>query len=287
MKDSENKTSNFSEQYAEKIIKEREAYINWDKEYRQLYWSKYIFSMYFRHEEWDFPISIKDFRENHKDLEENFDQYLLWSIEWLLDFWYTISIEDIFILDEQAKKAIEVQSNVNNSLWEVNEVLDWWKTEDIEWINISYEELAERIGNLYYDSLAVFIADLKDNIDNKEIKSLLNEAFSNISTAWGYCKKPAEDYLESIKEKPEKVRTYKHTNQVKWIDIENKELAKRIWNLVNSELSRFLEKFSEKMYRDWDADAWREPPRIKLATELYACADKLKKASELLNKKNS
>ncbi|PIE84956.1 hypothetical protein CSA08_04515 [Candidatus Gracilibacteria bacterium] len=227
-------------------------------------------------------INISDYRE----VEPDIDLFLNDIIIEIANFSGYQTREDIiredFILDEQAKRALELQSNIDENLGQVNEVLDGGKTKSIEGINISYEELAERIGDLYYDSLAVFIADLKDNIDNKEIKSLLNEAFSNISTAWGYCEKPVEDYLESIKEKPEKVKTFKHTNQIKGIGIDNKELAKRIGNLVNSELSKFLEAFSEKMYKDGIADEGRIPSRIKLATELYSCASRLKEASQIL-----
>ena len=70
----------------------------------------------------------------------------------------------------------------------------------------------------------------------------------------------------------------KHTTEIKWLDIDKEELAKRISNLVNNQLKDFLEKLSAKIHKDWKADEWRK--RIKLATELYACAEKLKWASE-------
>ena len=295
---SENKTD--FQKYVEESEKERvlqqekaiQNYINWNEEFKKDAWSSYVFKLLQNHRFLSSThepelIDFTKFRKDnlYSEVENDIDRFLPWILTDLQDFYWNEwnPLEIIFKLDEQAKKAIEVQSNVNNNLWQVNEVLDWWKTENIEWINISYEELSEKVGDLYYDSLAVFIADLKDNIDNKEVKSLLNEAFSNISIAWDYCKKPVEDYLESIKEQPEKVRTFKHTNQIKWVDIENKELAKRVWNLVDTELAKFLEAFSEKMYKDWVADD-KQRWRVKLAAELYSCADKLKQSSEVLKK---
>jgi len=71
----------------------------------------------------------------------------------------------------------------------------------------------------------------------------------------------------------------KHTTEIKWLDIDKEELAKRISNLVDSEFKVFLELLSAKIYKDWEADKWRW--RIKLSNELFACAKKLKQASEI------
>jgi hypothetical protein len=70
----------------------------------------------------------------------------------------------------------------------------------------------------------------------------------------------------------------KHTSDVKWLDIDRENLVKGISNLVDSELKDVLEKLSNKIQKDWEADKWRW--RIKLANELFVCADRLKEASE-------
>ncbi len=256
----------------ERILHKRERlkkYKEWNQEYKQNYWNNYIFSMYF-HYEWNtFPIKIQDFREKHKELEPNFEKYIPWIIENLKDFWYTIEINDIFILDEKAKKVLEIQFNISNNSKQIeNTILT--KTKNLEWINILNEELAEKIWDLFYDSLSYFLSNLWKNIDNKEISKLLEESSKNIMNAWKICL-PYINYNF-----PE----MKHTSEVKWLDINKEELSMRISNLVDSELKDFLAELSNKIYKDWEADKkrWRK----KLSTELYSCADKLKKASKLI-----
>jgi hypothetical protein len=118
--------------------------------------------------------------------------------------------------------------------------------------------------------LSSFISSLWEKIDNKEISELLKEASTNIMNAWNICL----PYISN--DFPE----MKHTADVKWLNIDREELVKGISNLVNSELSDFLEKLSLKIEKDWEADKWRG--RIRLANELFTCADRLKEASELL-----
>ena len=265
------------QKYVEESEKERtlhkeenfKEYNDWNQEYRQSYWDKYIFSMYFHHEWNTFPIKIQDFREKHKDLEPDFDKFIPWIIESLKDFWYTIEVNDIFKLDEQAKKALEVQSNISNSSEQIKNTIST-KTETIEGINISNEELAEKIWDLFYDSLSSFLLSLWENIENKEISQLLKEASENIIKAWDICL-PYVSY-----DFPE----IKHTTEIKWLDIDKEELVKKISNLVDSKLKDFLEKLSIKIQKDWEADKWRW--RINLANELFACADRLKEASEII-----
>lgn len=209
----------------------------------------------------------------YREVEPDIDLFLNDIITEVADFsWYQTRediIENDFILDEQARKAIEVQSNISNSSNQVENTISS-KTEKIEWIHISNEELAEKIWDLFYDSLSSFISSLWEKIDNKEISKLLEEASTNIMNAWNICLPyVSHDFPEM-----------KHTAEVKWLDIDREELSKRISNLVDTELSDFLEKFSLKIEKDWEADKWRW--RIKLANELFACSDKLKKSSDIL-----
>jgi hypothetical protein len=212
-------------------------------------------------------IDISDYRE----VEPDIDLFLNDIIIEIADFsWYQTRedvIENDFILDKQAKKALEVQSNISNNSEQVKNTIST-KTETIEWVDISNEELAEKIWDLFYDSLSSFISSLWEKIDNKEISILLKEASENIMEAWRICLPHVSHNFPEMK----------HTTEIKWLNIDKEELAKRISNLVDDELKDFLEKLSAKIYKDWVADEWRK--RIKLSNELYACAEKLKLASE-------
>lgn len=223
-------------------------------------------------------IFIRTLREKDKidlsiyrEVEPDIDLFLNDIITIISDFsWYQTRedvIENDFILDEQAKKALEVQSTISNNSEQVKNTIST-KTETIEGINILNEELTERIWDLFYDSLSSFLLSLWENINNKEISILLKEASENIMKAWEICL-PYVSY-----DFPE----MKHTTEIKWLDIDKEELVKKISNLVDSELKDFLEKLSVKIQKDWDADKWRW--RVKLANELFACADKLKLAGE-------
>jgi len=242
-----------------------QKYKNWDIDYKQEYWNAYIFR-YWRYgsDTWEL-VDISKIREDVLEYEPNFDVFLPWIKEWLEEEWF--DIENILKLDEKAKKALEVQSNISNNSEQVKNTIST-KTETIEGINISNEELAEKIWDLFYDSLSSFLLSLWENINNKEVSVLLKEASENIMKAWEICL-PYVSY-----DFPE----MKHTTEIKWLDIDKEELVKKISNLVDSELKDFLEKLSIKINKDWEADKWRW--RVKLANELFACADKLKLASE-------
>ena len=230
---------------------------------------------------WIFFITLRENKINiseYRKLEPNIDLMLNDIIKEIFELsWYQTReevIENYFILDEQAKKALEVYNTIFWNSNKIDETLKKAKTESIEWVEISFEELAERIWDLYYDALSSFLDNLSENIDNNEIKRLLSEASWSISIAWDICKPAVEEFIKNWWE------VWKHTSEVKWLNIDKKELAEKIWNLVDSQLSKFLEKLSKKMQKDWEADEWRK--RYKLANELYTCAGKLKKASESL-----
>jgi hypothetical protein len=257
----------FTDKLFDRIGEENNLYSQKSKEEKKQYWVWVITRVFHELENWE-KIDISEYRET----EPNIDLFLN-DILYNIESYHWENREDIinnyFILDEQAKKTLEVQSNISNNSEQIKNTISS-KTEKIEWIDISNEKLAEKIGDLFYDSLSSFIFSLWDKIDNKEISELLKEASNHIMNAWNICLPYVSDDFPEMK----------HTADIKWLDIDREELVKGISNLVNTELSDFLEKFSLKIEKDWEADKWRW--RIKLANELFACADKLKISSDIL-----
>lgn len=73
-------------------------------------------------------------------------------------------------------------------------------------------------------------------------------------------------------------KEYKHTETVKGIDLDNKELAIRVGDLYYDSLVEFLEALSEKLNEDAIADKNRG--REKLSNSLFKASEDIKKASE-------
>jgi len=253
------------EAIASNMQKQDQEYLNGSNADKQAYWnSLFIWVFYWR--TWlELPLNLNEYKETISYLENDFDRFIPWIVDALEDNGFTWTLEDIFILEGKDKNILD---SIINSSWKIDNTLQQ-KTIKIEWINISNEELAEKIWDLFYDSLSSFISSLWEQIDNKEISALLKEASNNIMTAWKICLPyVSHDFPEM-----------KHTSEVKWLDIDRENLVKWISNLIDSELKDFLVKLSSKIQKDWEADKWRW--RIKLANELFACADKLKQASKL------
>jgi hypothetical protein len=184
-----------------------------------------------------------------------------------------LEIEHIFTLDEQAKttlKELKIQRNISRNSQEINKVIHPnEKLKRILWtrkVNISYEELIERIWDLYYDSLSSFLLELWNNISNKEVSWLLKEASTHITKAWEIC-------LPYVKHDFTKM---KHTKEIKWLDINKEEIAKNISTLDKSDIWDFLKALSLKIQKDWEADQKRG--RTQLSTELFAATDRIKEA---------
>ena len=260
----------FTDQIFDKIEKENISYSNKSDDEKKQYWVWNITQTFHNLDEWK-KINIIEYRNT----EPNIDLFLPAIIDNIESYHWedrNSIIQNYFILDEQAKKALEVVNQKSNTSNVVKSTINTENTNKLE--NISFEVLAEKIWDLYYDALSFFLEELSENINNTEIKKLVKEASINIDEAWTLCKLKVEEFIKNW------WKVWKHTQEVKWLNIEKKELAKLIWNLENSQLSDFLEKLSAKMYKDWIADEWRK--RIKLSNELYACADKLKQASEII-----
>jgi hypothetical protein len=252
------------EAIASNMQKQDQEYLNSSDANKQAYWnSLFIWVFYWR--TWlELPLNLNKYKETISYLENDFDRFIPWIVDALEDNGFTWNLEDIFIIDEQDKDILE---NIQKSSWKVKNTIQQ-KITQIDWINISNKELAEKVWDLFYDSLSFFISSLWEKIDNEDMSKLLREASNHIMNAWNICLPyVSHDFPEM-----------KHTSDVKWLDIDRENLVKGISNLVDSELKDFLEKLSLKIQKDWEADKWRW--RIKLANELFICANRLKEASE-------
>lgn len=76
-------------------------------------------------------------------------------------------------------------------------------------------------------------------------------------------------------------KKYKHTQTVKGIDLDNKELAIKVGDLYYDSLVEFLEALSEKLNEDGIADKNRG--REKLSDSLFQASKDIKKASESID----
>jgi len=249
---------------ASNMQKQDQEYLNGSDADKQTYWnSLFIWVLYWR--TWlELPLNLNEYKKSISYIESDFDRFIPWIMDTLEDNGFSWDLEDVFIIDES---NIYILENIKNSSWRIEDTI---REEKIEWINISNEELAEKIWDLFYDSLSSFISSLWDKIDNEEISKLLEESSFHIMKAWKICLPYVSHNFPEMK----------HTAEVKWVSISREELLKRIWNLVNPELSDFLEKLSVKIYKDWESDQWRW--RKRLANELFESAKNLKKASEIL-----
>lgn len=215
---------------------------------------------------WTSQINIADIRKTEPQIDI-YLQSIIKSISEVLEMTEDEVIQKYIILDEQAKKVI--------------------KTDNIEWIQISSKTLANKLWDLFYDSLWNILSQISSNLllesqNNKEIWELelstklkeaseyINKASINIFEAWKICL----PYIST------NFTTFKHTSQIEELQISNLELSNRISSLKYNKLSELLELLSIKLNKDWQADKWRW--RIKLSTELFMASENLLKASSVL-----
>lgn len=274
-------------EYFERQEKEIQDYRNWDEETRQKLWTWYIFQL-LQGQRWASQthdpelIDFADFRKNNKFWEENPDKYLPWVIEALYWLYDENALEMIFTLDEQAKKYLEVHWNLANNSQAVWNVIDWNnvkknKTSKIEWVDLSSEELAEKIWDLFYDSLASFLSSLWEELSKwnnglKQVWEYLKTASNHIMNAWRICLPYVWEWFPNLK----------HSTEIKWLNISREELIKNLWKLTNEALKEFLLNLSKKIHKDWIADEWRW--RKKLSNELFETAKNLELAWNTLKK---
>lgn len=261
--------------FEERIEKEYQDYINGDDNFKQDHWDTYFVTTSF----WgvnaiEHPVDLSDFRKKIAHKEKNFDRFLLWIIKAIKeDVDENSKMEDIFILDEQAKKYLEVWNNVLSNSESVQNSISWWKTDKIKWVDFSFEELATKMWDLFYEPLAAVLDWISNELDDDDISKLLNDASIHILEAWNQCK----PYITDINELEKKS---KHTFTIDWTDLSNIQLAQQIANLTNTSLKNLLNLLSQKLHKDSEADKWRN--RLKLANELSKTSQKLKEASNLI-----
>lgn len=213
---------------------------------------------------WSFIKILRDWHKidiaDYRRFEPDIDLMLNLIIDDIFSFsWYKergLVIKNDFILDDIA--------------------ISYIKKDNIEWLDMSFEELAKKLWDLFYEPLASVLNSISIELDkqidsNEEVIRLIKEASIHILKAWDHCKPYVTDINELEKNS-------KHTFVIEWTNLSNEKLAKSIAYLEDRYLKEFLVLLSIKINRDWVADEWRK--RIKLATELYACANKLKQASE-------
>lgn len=167
-----------------------------------------------------------------EDLWYNFDKYLIDYTELLLThFNYLLYFKKYFLVNRY----------------------DDTKTETIKWVNISFEELAERVWNLYYDSLSVFLSSLSEELKSNEYISPILKSVAEDIDIW-------EPHIDLTK------AHYKHTTEVKWIWIDKITLASLVARLKEDKLKEFLLFLSQKLKKDWlvSEKKWRKLLSIKL-----------------------
>ncbi len=221
---------------------------------------------YIRIDEWQYKaIDISALREQYPDVDIYLDSMIHSAADWQwID--YEDAIDKFFILDEQAKKHI--------------------KTAWVEWLDMSLEELAERVGDLYYDALAAVLSKMSEALNNEskrhselenpikldtitlKVSQNLQEASINIMTAWEICKPFLKAPLNP-----------KHTTDIQGIP--NAILGERIWKLNYWRLAQFLELLAQKLHKDWLADEWRG--RRKLSNALFGASTFLKDSYSVLS----
>ncbi len=268
------KETNIVEDIVNRQNQVEEDYHNvYSHEEKELYWTDLVQKLMHNSIIWDWEndrkIDIPVYRSNKSDV----DLFVAKMVEVISEnFW--MEIDDVlkyFILDEEARKALKINSSIHESSTQVTETIDWEKK--LGWLSMNNEELSEKVSNLFYEPLAVLLSWISENIENIEISKLLKEASNHILKAWGHCKPYVTDINELEKNS-------KHTFDVEWIDLSNEQLSRAIAYLENNKLKELLELLSAKINKDWEADKWRE--RVKLANELFSCAKKLKEVAELI-----
>jgi len=121
------------------------GYPNKTFDQKQWYWDGLI-SQYARTNYDNFPKPLSDFRDENKHLEENMNPFLIWILK--ANRFYFNTLEDIFILDENAKEYIyekapelleacksdDIQQYLHERKNEIHDILP--KEENTGWGNI-------------------------------------------------------------------------------------------------------------------------------------------------------
>lgn len=245
---------------AQKHLKEQKEqdikdYINWDDFYKQDYWDRYVFTMWWYDQRGtSLPIDLQKLREVYKWIEDNFNKFIPWIMKSLEEEWFSGTIDDIFILDQEAK-------------WFLN------------------GRLIENLWDLYYNTLSDFLEELYNITWNDKIK----RASEKIATAW----KISEPYVDKNNPPKKHENAELEVRVVWWIKSIAKEiwnwdiawfwefllaLSKKIWNDGEKDSNR------PSIWKDWVVDEMQK--RTKLATALFEASLLLKEVATWLQKKD-
>lgn len=238
MRDIEQRAYETQKFLQEKREKEVQDYINWDEKYKQDYWDRYVVTMWWYDQRWtSLPIDIKQLRELYKWVEDNIDRFIPWSMKSLEEEWFTWTIDDIFILDNEATLFLD-------------------------------SRLVENLWDLYYNTLADFLEELSKITWNEKLKV----ASEKIRVAW----KISEPYVDK-NNPPKKhedaeseirfsggvhtiaERVWKMNNTELWNFL--LALSQKIWNDWEKDSKR------PSIWKNWVVDETKT--RTKLATALF------------------
>lgn len=218
--------------------KDIQDYINWDEKYKQDYWNRYVFTMWWNDQRGiSLPIDIKKLRELYKWIEDDIDRFIPWIIKSLEEEWFSGTIQDIFILDDEAKLFFN-------------------------------SRLVENLWDLYYNNLANFLEELSEITWNNNLKT----ASDKIRNAWEISK----SYVDK-NNPPKKHENAEFEIQLFWWvnaiaekiwKLDNTELgtfllalSQKIWNDWEKDSRR------PSIWKDWLVDETKT--RTKLATALF------------------
>lgn len=239
------------------------------------HWLRHAVMIAFNGERMSWSESIQV--DSMRYLEPEIDKYLPFIIRSLtqsiIDEGIFESEEEVlqahFILDEEAKKHVKIDT--------------------IEWVSMDKSVLAEKLWNLFYDSLGLILREISEKIESEssvadeigetelakslsDVSDHLRTASGHIITAWEICLPYISTDFPNLK----------HTHKIEGIGISNLELTGRIVKLRYNNLSSFLWLLSSKISKDWDADGDRG--RKKLSNELHLAAEQIAEAGKLLIK---
>ncbi len=238
MRDIEQRAYETQKFLQEKREKEVQDYINWDETYKQNYWDRYVFTMWWYDQRWtSLPIDIKQLRELYRWIEDNIDRFIPWSMKSLEEEWFTWKIDDIFILDSKVQLFFD-------------------------------NRLVENLWDLYYNTLANFLEELSKITWNEKLKI----ASEKIRVAW----KISEPYVDRNNPSKKHENAEFEIELFWWVKaiaervwkMDSTELLTFLWEL-SQKIWNDWEKDSKRpsVWKNWVVDETKT--RTKLATALF------------------
>lgn len=218
-------------------LQDNSLYIKLSEEDKQEFWNIYFNKIVWYDERWtQLPINIANLR-NKYHFEDNFNRFIPWIMKSLEEEWFTGNIDDIFVLDDEARLFFD-------------------------------SRLVENLWDLYYNTLADFLEELSKITWNEKLKM----ASDKIRIAWGI----SEAYVDR-NNPPKKHENAEFEIELFWwvntiaeriwkmnkIELWNFLLAlsQKIWNDWEKDSNR------PSIWKDWVVNETKK--RTKLATALF------------------